>query len=661
MRSTRTHPSSRPLVFLGVLIALWVGGRAPAVAGSGRWTPVGPGKGRYVHSIVSVVPDPAEPGAVWAGLPLGGLYRSTDHGTTWRWAGRPFAGNGLRAVAADPTAAGALWAAMPTGLFHTADRGAHWSLISSGAYIAALHGFDPVELAAVPGRPAAFYVRTLRQVLASADGGQSWQTVFDSGDDDTLVDLAIVPASPPALYVGTQGQAGWGLSASLDGGRSWTALTSCPALATGIERLAVSSGAIYVLPVEEERFGLLRSRDGGGTWQSVLGNQPGTPFLLLDVAVDPASPSTVWAVGGPLEGDVTLWVSRDGGSVWRRRSAPPFLPRLAVGPDAVYVFDGVWVARSLDGGWTWSLVLGLPADESPPSRLSFQKGDPSRLTFAVGHRMFRSEDGGPSWSLLTTPSGMNDLWVDLARPGRMVAVGLGVAITADGGRSWKRSASGLYAELLVSAGGRTLFAGGCGVERSRNAGSTWQQVLPCSPRRFPGSAQVVQKLEVDPTHPQVVYALAFLDRDFYPNHGPLTQLPSLLWRSRDGGNTWREIANELDAFTLDWNRSRLYASRGLDLYASDDGGDTWRALPQMPSPVTDLAIPSGPPDTLYGAAASPALRRSLDGGRTWETFDQGIPPGDYLLTVHPTDGHTVYALSREGVFHLSLPAGAQER
>lgn len=658
MRFREIRHSSLSLVAPGILIALAVGAGAPAAAGPGRWTPVGPGNGRFVQSIVSVVPDPAAPGAVWAGLPLGGLYRSTDHGTTWRWAGRPFAGNGLRAVAADPTAAGALWAATPTGLFHTADQGAHWSLVSGSAYIAALNGFDPLALSAVPGRPAAFYVRTLRRVLASADGGQSWQAVFDSGDNDFINNLAVVPASSPALYVGTAGQAGWGLSASLDSGRTWTYLTSCPALAAGIEKIAVSGDAIFVLPVEEERFGLLRSRDGGRTWQSVLGDQAGEPFLMLDVAVDPASPRTVWAVGGPLEGEVTLWVSRDGGSVWRRRSAPPFLPRLAIGPDALYAFDGAWVARSVDGGWTWSLVLALPGEESPPSRLTFQKGDPSHMTFVTGHRMFRSDDGGPSWRLLMSPYGINDVWVDPAKPGRMVAVGLGVAITADGGRSWTRSASGLYAELLVSAGGRTLFTGGCGVERSRNAGKTWLQVLPCSPRRYPGFGQFVQKLEVDPAHPQVIYALAFLDRDFYPNHGPLTQLPSLLWRSRDGGATWRQIANELDAFALDRSRSRLYASRGLDLYASDNGGDTWRALPQMPGPVTDLAIPSGMPDTLYGAAESPALRRSLDGGRTWETFDQGIAPGAYLLTVHPVDGRTVYALSREGLFHLALPAGS---
>lgn len=653
------HFPSRSLVPLGLLVALWWGAGVPAAAGQGGWTPVGPGKGRFIDAIVSVVPDAVEAGAVWAGLPLGGLYRSADHGTTWRWAGRPFAGNGVRAVAADPTAAGSLWTATLDGLFHTVDRGAHWSLISGGAaYTTALGGEAPLALSAVPGRPAAFYLRTLRRVLASADGGQTWQAVFDSGDSAVVTDHAVVPAVAPILYVGTQGPAGWGLFASPDGGRSWTSLTSCPALATGIERLAVSSDAIYVLPVEEERFGLLRSRDGGRTWRSVLGNRPGRPFFLFDVVVDPGSPRTVWVVGGPLDAEhdaTTLWVSRDGGGVWRRRSPPPFLPRLAIGRDAIYAFTEAHLARSVDGGWTWSLVLALPQDESPPSRLTFQPGDPSRMTFMVGHRIYRSEDSGRSWRLVESPAGLNDVWVDPAHPGRMVAVGFGVAVTTDAGRSWTRSASGLYAEVLVSAGRRTLFAGGCGVERSRDAGRTWHSVLPCTSRRDPNVGRFVQKLEVDPAHPQVIYALTFLDQDFYPNHGPMNGLPSLLWRSRDGGATWRQIANQVDAFALDRSRSRLYVSRGLDLIASDDGGDTWRALPEMPSPVTDLSVPAGLPDTLYGAADSPAVRRSLDGGRTWETFDQGIPPGAYLLTVHPTNGRTVYALSREGLFHRALP------
>ncbi|HKV10219.1 MAG TPA: hypothetical protein VJ725_18905 [Thermoanaerobaculia bacterium] len=642
---------------LGLLIALGVGAGAPAAAGQGRWTPVGPGKGRFDHAIVSVVPDPVEPGSVWAGFPLGGLYRSTDHGKTWRWAGRPFAGNGLRAVAADPSTAGALWVATRTGLFHTADQGNHWSLIAGAAYTAALQGDDSLELTAVSGSPTAFYVRTARRIVASFDSGQSWQTVFDSGEVDTILEQAIVPATPPALYVRTAGPVGWGLFASLDGGRTWKPLTSCPALAAGIQRIAASRDAFYVLPVQDT-LGLLRSRDGGTTWQSVLGNRPEQPFLLIDVTVDPESSRTVWALGGPrgeVQDDITLWVSRDGGNRWRKRNLPPFLPDLVIGSDALYAFTREQLAQSLDGGWTWSSVFRLPADESPPARLSFQAGDPSHMTFVVGHQIFRSEDGSRSWrQMIEAPAGINDVWTDPARPGRKIAVGGDVLLSTDDGRSWTRTSASLYAELLVSAGGRTLFAGGCGVYRSRNAGKTWQEVLPCSSRHGPKGGRYVQKMEVDPAHPQEVYALTFLDRDFYPNHGPLNGLPSLLWRSRDGGATWKQIATEIDAFALDRSHSRLYASRELDLLVSDDGGDTWRSLPQMPAPVTDLAAPAGLPDTLY-AAANPALRRSRDGGRTWETFDQGIPPGRYLLTVHPVDGRTVYALSREGLFHMTLP------
>lgn len=656
MTSTRSFPAHfRSLVSFGLLLALWVGVGAPAEAGQGRWTPVGPGKGRFTHAIVSVVPDPVEPGAVWAGLPLGGLYRSTDHGTTWRWAGRPFAGNGLRAVAADPSAAGVLWAATPDGLFHTADQGAHWFLVSGGDYIAALHGDDPLELSAVPGSTPAFYVRTGRRLLASADGGQSWQTVFDAGEVDSLIEQAVVPGTPPALYVRTMGPTGWGLFGSPDGGRSWKSLTSCPALTEGIQRIAASRDALYVVSIND-RLGLLRSRDGGATWKSVLGDRPAQPFVLLDVTVDPGSPRTVWALGGPrgeVQDDVALWVSRDGGNRWRKRNLPPFLPDLAIGPDALYAFARDRLARSVDGGWTWSPVFSMPAEESPPSRLAFQAGAPSRMTFVVGYEMFRSDDGSRSWRQIEGPAGVNAVWLDPAHPGRMVAVGGDVSISTDDGRTWKRTFPGLYAELLVSSG-RTLFAGGCGVTRSRNGGKTWQAVLPCTSRRDPDLGRYVQKLEVDPVHPQVVYALTFQTRDFYPNHGPMNGWPSLLWRSRDGGSTWRQIASGIDAFTTDRNRARLYVSRGFDLLASGDNGDTWQALPQMPVPVTDLAAPPGLPDTLY-AADRTALLRSRDGGTTWETFDQGISPDRYLLTVHPTDGRTVYALSREGLFHMTLP------
>ena len=653
MKIKGLHPPFLPLVSLVLLCLGMVS--LTAQAGQGQWTPIGPGKGYSYQPLKTVVADPVAAGTLWAALPEGGLYRSVDRGTTWRWTGRPFSGPvAPQAVAVHPLAAGVLWVVTREGLFETTDAGAHWTLLSPGEAFSPPDSYEePVALWAIPGQPVTFYLRTYNQLLASFDGGQSWQTLLTS-----VIDVAVVPTTPATLYVvGT----GWILTVSSDGGRNWTPLKTCPAYALGIEKIAASRDAIFVLPIDDERLGLLGSRDGGRTWQAVLGGRPDRPFAVWNVMADSGSPRTVWAIGGPrteIQDEITLWVSRDGGTRWRQRILPALGSQpsgFATGPDALYVWTGGAVARSVDDGWTWSTVLRAPNDESPPSRLAFEPGAPHHIMLVNGYQPYQSDDGGRDWRWMETgmPLGFggNDVWIDPARPGRMVAVSYDAAfITNDHGRSWTRR-EGPSAELVVSAGGRTLYAGGLGgVYRSRDGGRTWRSVMP---RSFTG---LVQKIEVDPTHPQIVYVLSFDDPDFYPNHGPYYGVPSQLWRSRDGGGTWRLIGRNIAAIALDRESSRLYATREKKLLVSDDGGNTWQTLPPLPAEVTDLAVPAGLPDTLYAAAVDgQTLLRSRDGGSTWERFNQGVPPGQFLLAVHPADGRTVYALSREGVFHRKLP------
>jgi hypothetical protein len=274
--------------------------------------------------------------------------------------------------------------------------------------------------------------------------------------------------------------------------------------------------------------------------------------------------------------------------------------------------------------------------------------------------MFLSDDGGTTWRWLpAAPFWLDDVAIDPADPERMAGVGWSTATTANGGRKWWPSFPSYLSgelELLVRAKGKTLYAGGCGIARSRDNGKKWSMVLSCSSRRDRRAAQIVQKIAVDPARPDLVFALTFLDRDFYPNHGPMNGLPSNLWRSGDGGRTWKSIAVDLDAFDWDAASSRLWIVRGTALAASDDFGASWRPMANVPadtsfSGITDLAAPPGSPGALY-LVGGPGLLRTRDEGRTWETVADGLPA---LLAVKPGDPRSLYAMTHEGLFHLRLP------
>jgi photosystem II stability/assembly factor-like uncharacterized protein len=249
--------------------------------------------------------------------------------------------------------------------------------------------------------------------------------------------------------------------------------------------------------------------------------------------------------------------------------------------------------------------------------------------------------------------------MDPANPNILQTAGAsGVGTTANGGRTWSTRYTD-YAELLVRATPKILFAGGYGVLRSRDNGKTWTRVVPESSPRAPRATQIAQKLVVDPAHPDLVFALTFLDEDFYPNHGPINTYYhplSNLWRSQDGGRTWKSIARDLDAFDFDAPSSRLWIARRANLLVSPDLGTSWQPMAQVPwdpntYSVTDLVAPPGLPGTLY-LAGGPGLLRTRDEGRTWET----VAPGGYmLLTLAPDDPRTVFGMSHEGLYRLRLP------
>ncbi len=644
-------PFKRSLIPLGSLILALVLA-VPASAGDGFWTPVGP-TGLFTSSG-PVATHPAAPRTVWINA-----YKSTNRGNSWTWAGAPYPSGYVSSVAADPSMPGALWAATATEFLHTRGNGAPWQRVSGPTYAALLGATEtPGEITTSLAAPQDVFLKVYRRLLGSFDGGVTWRTVFEGGENSWIVD--VVPTAPSALNITVNSNGANRLFKTRDAGLTWTPLP-CPFSSEFCEigRLTLSQGALFTAHGPSPAI-LLRSLNGGLTWQEILQGEPEEPFSEARLYTDPHAPGALWMIVWTSSGQ-TLWLSSDNGTTWTRRAKVPVFQIIAAGPEpgVLYANSPRGFARSTNGGRTWNDVFPVLYDpDRPPSRVAFQPGHPARMAFVYGHRMFLSDSGGAAWRWLpAAPSGINDVILDPADPNRMTAVGSIVATTADGGKTW-RTLSGGYSpemELAVRARGKLLYAGGCGVLRSRDDGKTWAQVLSCSSPRDRRALQTVQKLVAEPTHPDLVFALTFLDREYYPNHGPLNGLPSILWRSRDGGRTWKNIANDLDSFGWDAESSRLWLVRGATLSASDDLGTTWRTMAAVPLerpdlPVTDLAVPPGLPGTLYLTGGSNLLR-TQDEGRHWEIVGAGA---DALLTLAPDDPRTLYALTHQGVFRLRI-------
>jgi photosystem II stability/assembly factor-like uncharacterized protein len=250
------------------------------------------------------------------------IFKSTDGGTSWTMAlaldaaGLVVRGARLiaNALAVDPRnprtiyMAGAYWQngaqIGPTnGVYKSTDAGASWSWAGSG--IPSTPDFATIRSLAVdPVNPGTIYAGTAalsftarsNGVFKTTNGGQSWKPAGMGGGFSQVDILAIDPQHTSTVYVraityapGASGCCGW-LFKSTDGGDSWAAANA--GLPNYITALAIdprNSGTLYA----GTRSGVYRSVDGGGTWVAV--NDGLTNLSVMSLAIDPQDSGTLLA------------------------------------------------------------------------------------------------------------------------------------------------------------------------------------------------------------------------------------------------------------------------------------------------------------------------------------------------------------------------------
>jgi photosystem II stability/assembly factor-like uncharacterized protein len=291
--------------------------------------------------------------------------------------------------------------------------------------------------------------------------------------------------------------------------------------------------------------------------------------------------------------------------------------------------------------------------------------------------IFDEQPTGSVGDVAVAPSNPNVIYVGsgegVQRPD--LSAGDGIYKSTDAGKTWRhlglRDGQQIGSVIVDPRDENKIFAGVLGhpygpnaergVYRSTNGGETFERVLYKDENT--GAAQVA----FDPSNPQIVYAALWAGRQGpWENaswNGPL----SGLFKSVDGGTTWRQIGKGFPSAAEGLGRigftiapsdpRRMYATVEAPtlggIYRSDDAGETWRRTNDevrvwgRASDFAEVKVDPRNPDVVYSANTS--TYRSSDGGTTW-TAIKGAPGGDdyHRIWINPDNPDIMIIAADQG-------------
>ncbi len=480
-------------------------------------------------------------------------------------------------------------------------------------------------VAAVPSDPNVIYVGAATGgVWKSSDGGLAFTPVFDREGFHSIGALAIHPQNPSLVWVGT---------------------------GEGNTRNSAGHGG-----------GIFRSLDAGRTWQRM--GLEGTERIHR-IVLHPTDPNLVYvtALGSMWKDNPERGVyrSRDGGRSWEKvlyvdeNTGASDLVMDPENPNKLFAStwqfrrwpwffksggpgSGLW--RSTDGGETWTRLTaadGLPKGELGRIGLAIAPSDPARvyaLVEAEQSAMLASTDGGYTFTAVNTDANISerpfyysDIYVDPKWPDRVYRLASVAQVSDDGGRTfqpwvtWDKIHPDHHALWIDPSDGRhLLISNDGGVGESRDRGATWRHMRTLPVAQF-------YHVRTDNDLPYHVYG-GLQDNGSWRG-------PSEVWENGGVRNAhWQEVAfgDGFDTSPDPEDSLTGYAmSQGGNLVRWNmHTGEQFAIRPPEVDPDEELRFnwnagfaqdPFDPATIYYG---SQFVHRSTDRGATWETISPDL-------------------------------------
>jgi photosystem II stability/assembly factor-like uncharacterized protein len=535
-----------------------------------------------------------------------------------------------------------------------------------------------VGISGVADQPNIFYIGVNNGgVWKTTDYGHTWKPIFDAQNTGSVGDVAVAPSNSNVIYVGSgEGiqrpdlSIGNGLYKSTDAGKTWANM--------GLHD-AQQIGGISIDPNNENRIfvaalghpygpnkerGVYRSLDGGKTLEQVLyiDENTGAVQVLIDPNHTNIVFATIWAArqgpweNGAWDGEASgLYKSLDGGTTWKKITkgfptttedglgrigftiAPSNSNRMYATVDAAKK-GGIY--RSDDGGESWYMLTSDARLWGRGSDFAEVKADPKNedIVYSANVVMWKSKDGGKTWEGIKGAPGGDDyhrFWINPNNT-NIIAIGLdqGGTITVNGGEtysSWYNQATAQFYHVSTDNAfpynvyGGQQESGSVGIaSRSNDGGITFREWHPVGVEEYGYVA-------ADPLDPNIIYGGKITRYDKrtaqVQNISPTPV--------RDGKVRFIRTAPVL--FSPVDNKTLFFA--GNIIFKTNNGGSSWETIsPDLSRETWDIPASVG----IYNTEEVKKMRQ------------RGVV---YSLAPSYQDLNVLWAGTDDGLIHITKDGG----
>lgn len=632
--------------------------------------------------IADFAVNPQNHSEYYVAVASGGLWKTTNNGTTWQALADTIQSYSMGVVVLDPTNPNVLW--LGTG------ENNHQRALGYGC-----------------------------GVYKSTDGGQSW-TYKGLKDSRQIGGIVVDPKNPNTVYVAAEGSA-WGpggergLYKTTDGGKTWNKVLNISEN-TGVNNVVMDprdSNVLYATSEQRRRHiytkigggpesAVYKTTDAGASWEKIMSGLPGSDKGGMGIAISPVNPDIVYLIVEAVEGG-GFFRSVNRGASWEKMSdhtsQGQYYNEIYCDPldvDKVYSMETVSQVTE-DGGKTWRAV-GNDGRHVDDHAIWIDPTDTKHFMIGGDGGIYETFDNGKTWNYKAN-----------------FPVTQFYRVNVDNDYPFYNIYGGTQDNNSFGGPSRTIYSGGAVNDDwivTNGGDGFWTAIDPTDPNivyaesQYGGMVRYDKKsgeaidIRPEPVKGQKTFKW-YWDTPLFlspHNHTTLYTAAERVFRSDDRGDSWKEISGDLttqtdrntfmvmgkywsyDAVAKDVSTSQFGLITSLAesqkkkdlLYAGTDDGliqvtedqKSWKKISEFPGVptftlVSDICPSRHDENVVYASFNNhkrddfkPYLIKSEDKGITWKSIANNLPANGAVNTIveDPVNPKLLFVGTEWGVF-----------